>query len=499
MSKSRLMSTALALCFTSAPAFADIAATELWDEWVAMSAAQGSELTAQSQDYSGGVLTLSGIRQQFSFMEVSLVGRVDEITLSENDDGSVSISTSPEYLYTLSFVVDGEPIVLPFETTLEGLDARVSGDDMRVYDIASPELSMDFAFAQDGVAANANLVMTDYVAQYVIDGSDANFWGFETTSSAALVTGTLEMTADQTMVSSVDMTYEDLAGSSEGRYRVGFLDDALKNGFEGIAALGLEFAGSTRYAASRSRSLSNVDGTMFETTSSSGESTSQGSLTASKLAFSTTSADIRVKTSVPELPFPVEFESDLVEGTIEMPIGITSAPAPVRFQVALREMAISDILWGLFDPTGQLPRDPVTVAVDVSASMTTFMDLTDVLAYERLRGAPGEVHDVQINELTVRAAGAELMGAGDLEMINQGSLYGPGVPQPVGKINLELNGAFGLIDKLIAMGFVPPEQGQMARMMSGMVARPVGDDQLVSEFEFTRDGGILANGLPLPF
>ena len=64
----------------------------------------------------------------------------------------------------------------------------------------------------------------------------------------------------------------------------------------------------------------------------------------------------------------------------------------------------------------------------------------------------------------------------------------------VGAVDLQLNGVNGLIDSLVAMGLMPQEQVMGARMMLGMFATSVGDDQLTSRLEVTADGQILANG-----
>ena len=67
---------------------------------------------------------------------------------------------------------------------------------------------------------------------------------------------------------------------------------------------------------------------------------------------------------------------------------------------------------------------------------------------------------------------------------------------PVGEVNMDLRGGVGLLDKLVALGLVPQQQGQMVKMMSGMFAVPGGDgtDHLVSKIEMNADGSILANG-----
>lgn len=495
MSKSRLLGTALALCFTSAPAFADISATDLWDEWVAISAAQGSELTAQSQEYSGGVLTISGIRQQQTLAEGTSIGRIDKITMTEESDGSVSVTMTPEYLLTISFEVDGEPIVLPITMTLDGLAGRVSGDDLRTYETSVANIEATFSFAEDANSADISVTMSDLAAVHTMTPGTTGPWDFEGSSTATDLTVAFEAQERGADIAKGTFAMEGITSGSSGQYAEGMFDPNAR----GLGGMGIDFAGQFAYASSVSEMFVNDHGDITQSEGTTGAGILAFAISPDKLAFSGESSDQVANMMMAGLPFPIEYGLGHSEFAFEMPVGVTDGAAPVELKFAARDLVLSDIIWGLFDPTGQLPRDPITIALDLSGMATTFMDLTNFEALEEVQAPPGEINAVTINELTVQAAGAELMGAGDLEMINKGSAFGPGVPQPVGKINLELNGAFALIDKLIAMGYLPPEQGQMARMMSGMVARPVGDDQLVSEFEFTRDGGILANGLPLPF
>ena len=159
---------------------------------------------------------------------------------------------------------------------------------------------------------------------------------------------------------------------------------------------------------------------------------------------------------------------------------------------------MSDIIWALFDPSSQLPRDPATIALDVSGKAKVLLDSVDPAPMQAMvesDGKPGELHALTINRLTVDAVGAKLDATGDFVFDNTDKTTLPGFPKPVGAVNINLTGANGLIDKLIAMGFLPAEQAMGARMMMGMFAVP-GDapDTLKSKIKFNEAGQILANG-----
>lgn len=107
---------------------------------------------------------------------------------------------------------------------------------------------------------------------------------------------------------------------------------------------------------------------------------------------------------------------------------------------------------------------------------------------------PGELNSLEINELTVRGAGVEIATEGSFIFDNSDLESFDGLPRPEGAVTIAINGANGLIDKLIQMGIVPQEEAMMPRMMMGMFTTPVGDDQLTSTLEINAEGHVLANG-----
>ncbi|MEM1429430.1 MAG: DUF2125 domain-containing protein, partial [Pseudomonadota bacterium] len=121
--------------------------------------------------------------------------------------------------------------------------------------------------------------------------------------------------------------------------------------------------------------------------------------------------------------------------------------------------------------------------------------------FEESDEMPAEFEQVDINELRLSVAGAELTGEGSVALDNETpGPFGPDSPAPDGTINLTLTGGQALLDTLVNMGLLSQDDAMMARMMTGMLARPGdGPDTLVSEITLQPDGTILANGAPLPF
>jgi hypothetical protein len=209
-------------------------------------------------------------------------------------------------------------------------------------------------------------------------------------------------------------------------------------------------------------------------------------------SYGVSSTDVSMTVTPPGLPIPIALSAAELGSEFGMPLA-EGEQGPFNMGINIQDLAVDDSLWALFDPTGQLPRDPATVQLDMSGEAVVLANLVDPAAMENLNGPPFLPNTLDLSTLLVSVAGAELRGEGAVEwasiLVN---------PIPVGEVTLELDGGFALLDKLVALGFVPPGQVAMVRGMAGAVAQPVGDDQLRSEIEFT-EGGILANGLPLPF
>ena len=160
---------------------------------------------------------------------------------------------------------------------------------------------------------------------------------------------------------------------------------------------------------------------------------------------------------------------------------------------------MSELLWNMVDPGAALPRDPATIALNLTGLVTPFVNFYDPEAVAELESSglmPGELNALTLNNLTIEAAGAKLAGAGSFTFDNSDLQTFGGVPRPNGQVELSLDGANALIDKLIAMGLMTSEDAMGARMMISMFAVPGdGPDNLKSTIQINEEGHVLANGM----
>lgn len=198
-----------------------------------------------------------------------------------------------------------------------------------------------------------------------------------------------------------------------------------------------------------------------------------------------------------------EFSLDRYETSIGFPITAASEPVPAQLNIALENLVLPEIAWMMFDPAGQLPRDPATFKLDLGGTMTSEIGLFD---FDKLVGlepgapAPFDMKTAELSELFLSIAGAQIKGDGSGTFVDGPAAVPGGIPAFAGKISLELTGITGLIDTLSSTGLLPAEQAMGAQMMLGLLARPgSAPNVLVSEIEIDEAGKITANGAPLPF
>jgi len=218
----------------------------------------------------------------------------------------------------------------------------------------------------------------------------------------------------------------------------------------------------------------------------------------SSVSFLTTSTDTTATLQTSQFPLPISLKAQSQDVALDMPFATTDTVQDFGMTYALRGFEMDDMLWGMFDPTGALPRDPATVAIDLEGTGKLAIDFTDPDVDKMLAdidGPIGELETLSLKSLELDLVGARVTGDGAFTFDNSDLETFDGMPRPKGALNFELVGIDGLMSTLSSMGLLPPEQAMGARMMMGLFARPGdGPDTLTSTIEVTDDGQVLANG-----
>jgi hypothetical protein len=483
----------------AAPASAELSAEDVWSDWQAYVAGFGYRITGESRQ-NGAELSISDVEVTGGFAGAGdgATMRISSLLFTENADGTVTIAF---------------PEVMPIEVTSTGIDGLQTKTSM--------------TYQQDGLIMSASGTATDILYDYAADAMSLVTTALEVNGDviggdAGLEVGLADIRGQSTMRLSALREYDQTLTAESLSYTLTSVDPATESsGTLSGRTENLQFTGSGALPLSivqaNDMSAMLAAGFVME-----GRFTYQGNAT-------------QVNTQTPQGPFALAFTSD--SGTLDVAMGpdglsykasqqalaaeVTTAtfPVPLQFAVAeaglnlvmpvqkseeakdfaigfgLEDVLVSDMLWGIFDPTGQLPRDPATVLIDLTGKARLLLDYLNPSAAMARRDpdvTPAQVENVDINRFEVSIAGAELTGNG--AFIFQEAPEG-GAPTPVGGVNLKLVGGNGLLDNLVALKLLPEEEAMGARMMMGLLAVPGGEpDTLTSKIEVNEQWHVFANG-----
>lgn len=482
----------IALLLGSTAAHADVTADEVWQSWVDYYGSFGATITTGSKGMDGDTLIVSNAVFASATPTGNFSATLPEVRMKELGDGRVEI-TLPA---AMPIVVNGKDAAgkttdIAMSVNQTGMTTIASGvaGDM-TYDFAAPEVSIKL----DGVKADGKDIPVNLAI--VTTGGSGKYHIVKQAGTAI----TQEFKADKV---TFDVAGADPATPDDKFTMTGALNALAGTGDmtvpDGVDMANMSAALNAGMALKANMTFGQGDYTFEMTgaqaatgTVSGGSGSINMDMSKDGLTYGVTGTAAKVSLAGAQIPFPVELGYGETAFNLTMPVTKSDTAQPFALLLKVVDLTVSDGIWGMIDPTAQLPHDPATVVVDVSGAAKMLMDIFDPANAEAAAAAgatPGQVESVNVNALQVKAVGAELTGTGAATFDNSGP-----VPKPVGAVDLKLVGANALIDKLVAMGLIPQDQAAGAKMMMGMFAVPAGEDTLTSKIEFKEDGGIYANG-----
>lgn len=499
----RSCGAAIAYAVASQGAWADLTAKDVWTDWQNYLGGMGYTISG-GESASGGVTTISDLTLSMTVpdAEASFELIMPEVTMTENSDGTVAIGMPAKFPLTMNITAEDEdPVKVVMDHSLTNLSMVVSGTptDM-TYTYSADETALSLTSVEaEGEALPAGAVNFNFVLS-ALAGTSTMKIGDSMRDIAQ------NMTADTV---SYDFKFDDPESDDAGTFS-GAIDGVSYAGsgsipnevnaadYNAFLNSGFNFDGTFSFKSGNGALQGTGEGEAFAMSSKSTGGDFRVAMDSSKLLYDLSQNGYEFSVTVDDLPFPIEMKMAKSGFKLDMPIKAGDAPQPFGFAMNLTDFTMSDMIWGMFDPAGALPRDPATVALDASGTAKVLVDFLDPAIAENLEetgAAPGELNTLNINQLLVSMVGARLSATGAFEFDNSNLDAFDGMPAPSGEANLELSGANALIDKLIAMGFVSDQDAMGARMMMGLLAVP-GDapDTLKSKIEINKQGHIVANG-----
>lgn len=493
-------STIIAALLCGTTASADVTAQQVWDNWTSQMDVYGQGFTTTGEEMSGDTLTVSGVQIEMSDDETAINAQIGDINLTENGDGTVTVTMAESYPITLDLTPEfSAPSTINITVAQDAMEIVVSGDpDAMVYDMSADRYAMSVDSIEGDTATeldlqDAMIAMIDFAGTYSVTTDDLTQIAYDFTIGAL----------------DIDVDFSEVGGTGFVKGNGDIADLALRanittpvdmdlSGDQPPFADGLAMEGGYSFGALTYAFDFDADGEAASGTASVDNGNLGFSFDIDGMSYIGASNGINLSVLLPnEIPFPLEASMAKYGFDFQIPLSQgEDGPRDARVAFNFTELAVSDVIWNLADPQNILPRDPITIALGFDAKVTPFFDFLDPEQQEAaaMSDIPGELNSLDVTELVVRGAGAEITGDGAFTFDNSDLETFDGFPRPEGRIDFAINGVNGLVDNLIQMGLIPAEEAMMPRMMLGMFATPVGDDMLTSTIEVNGEGHVLANG-----
>jgi hypothetical protein len=494
--------TALVLLFSASTAVADVTPSDVWTDLKGYMESFGYYVSG-SEVAAGGGLTINDLAVSMALPENagSVALTAASVKMSANGDGTVTIGFPPVMDLSFDIDADGDKVAGTIEYTHQGMSIVVSGgpNDM-VYSYAAASIAMSLAeFTVDGktygpetIAAMATLL--------------------DVAGNTSVKVGNLREIAQTLTASALEYSLEVNPPEQEGNHLIasGGLDSLAASSALSIpmnmdpsdmaAAIRSGFAAATEF--SHSGGSGEFDFQDRGDQASGAFASAGGGLSVTfaqdGVGYGVFSAGSEISIQSSDLPFPVDLSMGESLFEIALPVTPSDQEQDFALAVTLGDFQMSDMLWSIVDGAGMFPHDPATISFDLSGKAKMFVDLMNPEDLSKLESGgmmPGELGSLALNHLLVQAVGAKLSGSGAFTFDNTDLATFGGVPRPEGSIDVEIEGANGLMDKLVQMGLLPEDQVMGARMMMSMFTVP-GErpDHLRSKIEVNGQGHVLANG-----
>jgi hypothetical protein len=498
-----LGSSAIAFALSGTLASAEVTAEQVWADLKAYLESFGYTVTADEQ-IAGDTITLGTLSLSMTMPEDSgsVTMSLDGMTFTETGDGSVSI-TLPERMPIAFTTITPNPEGTPEEIsgsidyTHSGFEMLVSGDpETMVYDYGAEEMALAMTSltvaGQPQQITEARITFADVSGDSTSTGTDLRQIAQSMTAGAVAYVLDIPNPEDPAGQVSITGGLENLGYSGTLMVPQGIdMNDtalALQSGFGVDGSYSYE-NGSSDFA------VSGLGNTMEgNTRSDSGRFTMN--MNRDSIGYTAEASGLAINYSGTSVPLPVSLSMAEMGFNMLFPLAQTEEPTDFNLGLKLGDVVVSDTIWGLADPAGQLPRDPATLELDFTGKARLTQDIMDEEAMMNSAGTPpGEINSLSVNALNLAIAGAALTGSGNFTFDNADLSTFPGMPRPEGALDMQLTGGNALLDTLVAMGLLPEDQAMGARMMLGLFARPgSGPDTLTSRIEITPEGQVLANG-----
>ena len=419
--------------------------------------------------------------------------------MTPQSDGTVTLTYPETFTYRVEVDVPSEGAgTLAIEMTQSGYEYIASGTPG---DVTFAQSADSFRFEVSSLDGLDDFFDLSMVGQ----GTDLTFntrveVGDMVTSTIISQNGPIEMAMAVRNPNGTVVTDTSQLGANESTVTTSFpVGGSDIMNLSPVFAAGAFIRGTIDDAGGTSETITSIDGDVvseeFQKTS---QTISRFSIDKDGLDLSAESGPAEFRVMIPEMgPVPIEGSVAGGAGALLLPLMASEAAQNFGMRLDVQDLTLSEDVWGLFDATGDLPRDPVSMNMDVSGTVMSEIDVFDFAALEQqMNGAipPVSLESLTINELSVDAIGASALASGAFIVDNSDTTTFDGFPRPEGSAILTVSGANALLDRLVALGVLGSDEAGMARLGMGFIARSTGDDAFETRLDVNTDGHVIVNG-----
>jgi hypothetical protein len=489
-----LLASAALVCLAGNVSAQDGAALKAaLDAEIAKLTAAGGSLTWASEDVSAGGLTLNGVVYTAPANALVLESATLSLAASNETPGNVVVTTAPTMAltvtpdgdaamaYTMNIVSDGLRLVTNWPAGAAAPKGTVSANSLQIVGTRTDH----------PVLKNLDITQGGMVASFALDEAAGTF-SVSTEADTVSAAYTVDMSATGGGAQDMNFSSDGLSVQFTG---TGFRTNDERE-FEQFIADGGSFTGAMNIGATTFASNSTDPNMPLSMTGTGGASTGTLSIDKAGFSYRTDFDGAQYNIVAQGAPFPpvaVSMGKGLMD--IAMPLSPGDAPAPARLGFELTGVTVGEELWAMIDPGQTIPRDPALIRILLNGMVQMNAPLVP-----SADGAPPSnpmetmlPQSLNVESVSLSVGGASIDATGALTFDNSA-----GMPMPAGAIDIGAKGIKTLADRVAALGLVDPMQVTAAvGMILGFTTPGAEPDSYTTKIEF-KDGGVTANGIPLP-
>lgn len=396
-----MMSSAFALV-GAVPAFADLTAQQVIDDYLKQLRLYGFEVDVINQVSSPGKIEVEGFSMAASMPEGDFRFSVPGGVFTELGDGSVEVTYPDVMPMAMDLSIEGEEDVsfsMNFVQTntqmnVSGIPEEIryaySSDKMALQDfeITEPREAEDLEFG-----VSFEMLGLSGVSQFIGGGTVRDMDAEVSIDSIAMTFSAKPEDDDMVDFSLEGRNFETAYSGKVAPQDVGAsLADTILAGNETKGTL-------AHGALSYGLQVEGPDGALDVAAEiASGEI--DFNMDRDGLAYGGAQSGISTTVGGSMIPFPpMTFKIAESDGRFAMPVVPSDDEQEFALRMAYRGIELDPMIWGMFDPAGQLPRDLINLVIDLDGLGVLSEDIFDPEFAEQATEVPGELIAVNLREL----------------------------------------------------------------------------------------------------